>query len=200
MSAKDAKSNAFFRAFDDASREEQAALIAETEEYKKRELNAAREKAQQKYDEYILNAAADFAAADGIEAEKRAFELKTEVLSTRQGITERVFAAAKKKLEAFTKTSEYGVFLKNSVSEMVKLCGESPLTVFVKEDDFSFSSELQKISASVTVKTDSSIEIGGAYGICEEEHIKLNDLLETRLNAQKDWFYENSGLSLKTPR
>lgn len=200
MAAADARSNAFFKAFSDASREEQSALFAEIEKYKEQEFRNAEESAQHKYEEYIASATEDFAAEDGIEAEKRAAELKRNVLNLRTAITEKVFFAAEEKLLAFVQTAAYGELLKSSVGEMVKRCGGAPLTVFIKDRDLSFEAAIKAVFPAVTVKTDNAIRIGGVYGLCEEKRVTFNDLLETRLAAQRDWFYENSGLSFKSLR
>lgn len=200
MSASDARSNAFFKAVNDASREEQSALLAETENYKVQAIRDAAVAAQQKYEEYIAAATADFAAQDGIEAEKKAEELKRNALNVRTEITEKVFNAVIGMLHDFTSSDRYASFLKNSAAQMVKICGDAPVTVFMREADASFADTIKSVSPTVSVKTDNAIEIGGLYGVCEEKRLKLNDLLETRLAEQRDWFYENSGLSFKSLR
>lgn len=200
MSASNARSDAFFKAVNDASREEQSALLAETENYKVQAIRDAAVAAQQKYDEYIALATADFAAQDGIEAEKKAEELKRNALSVRNEITEKVFHSVVGMLRDFTLSEGYALFLKKSAEQMVKICGEAPVTIFLREADSLFTDKIKSVSPTVSVKTDNAIEIGGIYGVCEEKRLKLNDLLETRLAAQKDWFYENSGLSFKSLR
>lgn len=190
-------SDAFFRALNEASREQKSAIFEEIENYKAQQLAEARETAQRKYDEYILEATGGFASEDGAENEKRAAELRKEVMSVRSEITESVFAAVREKLKAFTETDGYEKLLIESARKMAEICGKFPLVIFMREKDLKFSDKIKAVSQSISVKTDESIEIGGIYGVCEEKAVRLNDLLETRLDAQKDWFYENSGLSLR---
>lgn len=196
MAATNAESNAFFRAINEASREREAEIAAEIREYKLRALNEAKETAQKKYDEYILSATAGFAGEDGIEAEKRAAKLKEELSRTRAEIADGVFSAVREKLAEFTKTDEYENLLVKSARKMAEICGENRLDIYMRKEDTRFADKIKGVSDSISVHEDSSIGLGGIYGVCEEKSIKLNDTLETRLEAQKPWFRENSGLKI----
>ena len=103
----DAKSEAFFRAIREASREQESAIMADIQQYKAQQLAEARALADKKYEEYVSAAVAGFALEDGIEAEQRAAELKKEVIAVRTDITKSVFDDVHKKLEAFTGTPDY---------------------------------------------------------------------------------------------
>ena len=195
MAAANNESSAFLRAINEASLEQKSALIAETEQYREQRLAAARELAQKKYDEYILAGTASFASEAGVEAERRTSLLKKEVIETRAKITENVFSAVKERLESFTQTAEYENLLLSSAKKMAELCNGSPFVIFMREADMKFSEKIKAVSPEISIDTDNAIRIGGIYGVCAEKSIKLNDLLETRLEAQKEWFYENSGLS-----
>lgn len=193
---EDIKCEAFFKAINEASEERKAAIMAEVESYKAKQLKKAQAEAEKKYNEYISEATGRIALSDGVETEKHSAEIKKEIASVREKIEERVFSAVKEKLKSFTETEAYKELLTESASKMVKLCGDAPVTIFMKEKDLKYAEALKSVSPAITVSTDNSIEIGGIYGICAEKRIKLNDLLETRLSSQKSWFYENSGLTL----
>ncbi len=193
---EDMKCEAFFKAINEASEERKAAILAEVESYKAKQLKKAEAEAEKKYNEYIAEATGRIALSDGVETEKHSAEIKKEIASVRKEIENRVFSAVKEKLKAFCETPEYRELLVNSAEKMAKLCGGAGLTIFIREKDLKYADALKSVSPGITVSTDNSIEIGGIYGICAEKRIKLNDLLETRLSSQKSWFYENSGLTL----
>lgn len=192
----DAKSEAFFRAIREASREQESAIMADIQQYKAQQLAEARALADKKYEEYVSAAVAGFALEDGIEAEQRAAELKKEVIAVRTDITKSVFDDVHKKLEAFTGTPDYQELLLESAKKMAAFCGNAPITIYLREQDLPFADTIRAVSPTISVSADNTIGLGGLYGVCEEKAVRLNDLLETRLAAQKDWFYEHSGLSL----
>lgn len=192
----DAKSEAFFRAIREASREQESAIMADIQQYKAQQLAEARALADKKYEEYVSAAVSGFALEDGIEAEQRAAELKKEVIAVRTDITKSVFDDVHKKLEAFTGTPDYRELLLESAKKMAAFCGNAPITIYLREQDLPFADAIRAVSPTISVSADNTIGLGGLYSVCEEKAVRLNDLLETRLAAQKDWFYEHSGLSL----
>lgn len=195
MAAADIKSDAFFKAIHESSLEQKTSVISEIEAYKAQQLAQAKAAAEKKYEEYILAETANFASEDGMETEKRSAILKKEVIDVRTGITEKVFSAVRAKLADFTKTGEYGDLLEESAKKMAAICADASLVIYMREQDLPYADRIKAVSPTISVRTDASIGLGGIYGISAEKSIKLNDLLETRLSLQRDWFYENSGLS-----
>ncbi len=196
MKTENAKSSAFLKTIDDASREQKSAVIAQTEEYKAKRLLEAKEEAQRKYNEYIEEQSRILELEFGTNTQKRDSILKKEIIDARMRITQDVFGAVEKKLVSFTQTPEYKDFLIKSAKKISDLCGSFPITVFLRGRDMQFSEDIKAVFGNISVEADDSIKIGGIYGVCAAKSVKLDDLLETRLEEQKEWFYENSGLSL----
>ena len=46
------------------------------------------------------------------------------------------------------------------------------------------------------IKTDGSIILGGCKGINDKNSMRADDTLDSRLEAQRELFYEKSGLSI----
>jgi vacuolar-type H+-ATPase subunit E/Vma4 len=68
----------------------------------------------------------------------------------------------------------------------------------VREQDLKYSDFLREnIKTLSSVECDSSIAIGGCKAKCPGSNAELDDTLDTRLESQKAWFYENSRLILK---
>ena len=51
-------------------------------------------------------------------------------------------------------------------------------------------------AGSTEVVADNSIKIGGIKGFCKAMNIVADETLDSKLYAQKEWFIENSGLSV----
>lgn len=194
--ATDNISLGFFKAINEASSEQKSAMIEETEKYKNQQLLAAKEIAEKKYEEFILSATAKMASEDSVEAEKLSLELKKNVLSKRQSITDSVFEDVVSRINEFTKSDDYKAMLLKSAEKMVEICKDDHITVYIHSRDMIFANDIKSVSSTIELSTDDKITLGGMYGICKSRSVKLNDLLETRLSVQKNEFYKNSGLSL----
>lgn len=196
MPATDNTSIDFFKAISEASTEQKSAMIAEIEQYKEQQLLEARETAEKKYEEYILSASAKMADEDGVESEHLSLNLKKKVIAVRTEITDSVFSDVKKKAEAFVQTDEYRKMLIASAKKMVSLCGGAAIVIQLNSRDMKYAEDIKAVSDTVTVEENNRIVLGGIYGVCSQRAVRFNDLLESRLSAQKAEFYENSGLSL----
>lgn len=197
MPATDNTSIAFFRAINETSGEIRSAVAEETRKYRQQQLDSARETADRMYDEYIASALTKMAGEDGIEAEQLSMSLKKKVLSVRQNITDSVFHDVTEKLQAFVQTEEYGRMLILSAEKMADICKDQQLVIFINSRDMKYADSIKSISDTMTVEADDKIILGGIYGVCKKLRIKLNDLLENRLDAQKAQFCEYSGLTLQ---
>ncbi len=191
-----AKSQAFFKAINDASRSHNDAIIKETESFKLHELEKAKAEAQRVYDEYVFAATQKMAVSDGVEAQRLSFELKKQVIAARQEITDSVFNNVTQKIKEFTATDDYAHMLVSSAEKMVKICGSDEIVIYLRSEDKIYEDRIKAVSASISTAVDDEITLGGIYCICEKKSLKLNDCLETKLENQKEWFYENSGLYL----
>lgn len=191
-----AKSQAFFKAINDASRSHNDAIIKETESFKLHELEKAKAEAQRVYDEYVFAATQKMAVSDGVEAQRLSFELKKQVIAARQEITDSVFNNVTQKIKEFTATADYADMLVSSAEKMVKICGNDEIVIYLRSEDKIYEDRIKAVSATIATAVDDEITLGGIYCICEKKSLKLNDCLETKLENQKEWFYENSGLYL----
>lgn len=191
-----AKSEAFFKAINDASRSHNDAIIKETDSFKLHQLEKAKEEAQKLYDEYVFAATQKMTLNDGIEAQKLSFELKKRVIAARQEITDSVFKNVTEKIKEFTSTAAYADFLTASAEKMVEICGNNEIVIYLRSEDKIYEKIIKAVSASISTAVDDTITLGGIYCICEKKSLKLNDCLEAKLESSKEWFYENSGLYL----
>lgn len=113
-------------------------------------------------------------------------------LSTRRGeLADTVFAEAKAALVQFTAGPDYAPWLCQSAAELAAKLGAGTV-LYARTADLPL---LQgKLPAGCTLKADDGITLGGLKA--EGGALSADDTLATRLDAQRDWFLENSGLSI----
>ena len=112
-------------------------------------------------------------------------------------MTDSVFRKAEEKLIEYTKTAEYSEKLLESAKNIAALFGNESCTLYVNEKDMNFADKLKSLFGRETdVCTDKTIKIGGLKGYCKALSIVADETLDSKLGAQREWFIENSGLSV----
>lgn len=192
-----AKTDNFLKAIKKYASDQKAALDNEVEQLKSRKLKEAEEKA--KHDsEKLIN--------DKLE-EKRNQQTSILAMKTQEGqkklfleraaMTEEVFKKAQDKLIEYTNTDKYPEKLRKNASEIAELFGNNDCVLYVNERDLNSADSIKAaFGGNAEVVADKSIKIGGIKGYCESMGIVADETLDSKLAMQKDWFIENSGLSV----
>ena len=120
-------------------------------------------------------------------------EMMAQIVSKRNEITDRVFSAVEKRVENFTKSSDYQSFLENSVKEIISTIGEDTV-IYIRPEDEKYISVLS--TACKGVEIDKTIRLGGCKGVNEKRAMREDDTLDSRFEQQKQEFYSASGLSV----
>lgn len=124
-------------------------------------------------------------------------EAQGKVYQKREEITNSVFEKAFAKLKDFTSTPQYKDLLIKSAKEIADIFKENSCVIFISENDNKFAQDIKaQFSGEVTVENDVAIKIGGIKGFCKDLKIVADNTLDSKLNSQKDWFTENSGLKV----
>jgi vacuolar-type H+-ATPase subunit E/Vma4 len=115
----------------------------------------------------------------------------------RNKMTESVFAKAEEKLISFTNTNEYIEKLLDSAKLIADLFGNESCTLYVNERDLNNADKIKALfGGSTEITADKTIKIGGIKGYCSALRIVADETLDSKLDLQKPWFIENSGLSV----
>ncbi len=115
----------------------------------------------------------------------------------RAEMTENVFKKAAEKLVEFTNTQEYADMLLEYSKNIAELFGDKSCVLYVNEKDMASADKIKALfNGHVEIMSDKTVKIGGIKGYCEEMRIVADETLDSKLYAQKDWFIENSGLSV----
>ena len=115
----------------------------------------------------------------------------------RGAITDEVFGDAREKLTAFTESDGYADFLKKSAAGFAAGFPQGDVTVYVRPGDMRFADDIKKaFGRDCKVESSDEITIGGCRAGVAGGSTVADDTLDTRLEAQREWFLENSGMSV----
>lgn len=115
----------------------------------------------------------------------------------RGAITDEVFGDAREKLTAFTESDGYADFLKKSAAGFAAVFSQGNVTVYVRPGDMRFADDIKNaFGRDCKVESSDEITIGGCRAGVAGGSTVADDTLDTRLEAQREWFLENSGMSV----
>lgn len=115
----------------------------------------------------------------------------------RGAITDEVFGDAREKLVTFTESDGYADFLKKSAAGFAAVFPQGDVTVYVHPGDMRFADDIKNaFGRDCKVESSDEIAIGGCRAGVVGGSTVADDTLDTRLEAQREWFLENSGMSV----
>ena len=116
------------------------------------------------------------------------------LIQKRNSMEESVFKAVTDKIAEFTESSCYEDFLMESARQMSELLGEGS-KLMIRPCDTKLSPLIRNaFGKDCTVEADEAIVLGGMIGEDAALGLAANDSLDDRLEAQREWFRENSAL------
>ena len=194
---KNNKTDNFLKAINKYSKLERQQIQNDIETVREEELKKAEANGKKMAREYITKEySAVKTAVTGQYAVKN-LEAQGKVYQKREEITNSVFEKSFKKLKDFTSTPQYKDLLIKSAKEIADIFKENSCVIFISENDNKFAQDIKaQFSGEVTVENDVAIKIGGIKGFCKDLKIVADNTLDSKLNSQKDWFTENSGLKV----
>lgn len=109
----------------------------------------------------------------------------------RNSLSDGLFDGVAEKIENFTKSSEYPIFLEKSAENLVKVIG-SDIVFYLRPCDMIYSDILQRYAKNAVIKEDSSIRLGGIAATDKYETLRADDTLDSRFKTEKKAFFENA--------
>ena len=194
---KNNKTDNFLKAINKYSKLERQQIQNDIETVREEELKKAEANGKKMARDFIAKEySAVKTAVTGQYAVKN-LEAQGKVYQKREEITNSVFEKSFKKLKDFTSTPRYKDLLIKSAKEIADIFKENSCVIFISENDNKFAQDIKaQFSGEVTVENDVAIKIGGIKGFCKDLKIVADNTLDSKLNSQKDWFTENSGLKV----
>ena len=190
------KESKFLDAINKYAEQQKAQITQEIEDYKNTKIEQATQQGLQ--DAYDL-IRADIASRKAVivnDLAKKQLELRNELFRERQALADKVFAQAREKLTAFTKTADYADFLRRSLEEIKAHCGTAQCVVSIAPSDEEKRSLIESVLPDAQIAVDQHILIGGIKANCPALGILMDDTLDARLEEQREWFIENCGMKV----
>ena len=119
-------------------------------------------------------------------------ETGAELAARRSEIAQEVFDACEERLAAFTAKPEYADYLKKSADALLALLHADKAVFYARPQDVEAAKSA--VPAGCEVTADTTIRLGGLRAKCGA--VEADDTLDMKLEAQKDWFLQNSGMSI----
>lgn len=194
---KTTKTDNFLNAIKKYAQEQRNAMRSEVEHLKEEKIKQAEAKGRYDSERLIKNRLELKRNEEISKLAKMTQEGQKQLFLERSKMTETVFKKAEEKLIEYTNTAEYSEKLIQSAKNIADIFGSEDCLLYVSKKDISASDRISALfDGKADVVQDNSIKIGGIKGYCKTLSIVADETLDSKLYAQKDWFIENSGLSV----
>lgn len=190
------KTSSFLKAINKYAQKQSEAIRLEAEEFRKQEIEKATKEGLNDAYTLIQKEIAVRKAQIVSDVAKREQESRKQLFVKRNEIVEKVFADAKAELVNFTQSDKYISYIEKSAKEIAQLFDNNNCVVYLKESDLNKADLIKGIINNSEICVDNSIELGGIKAYCETLSVMADDTLDTKLNDQRVWFAENSGLKV----
>ena len=191
------KTDNFLKAIKKYAKEQKTAMHGEVKQLKSERLKEAEEEAKRESQRRIKENLRDARSRKTAEFAKKVREGRSELFLQRAAMVDEIFELAARKLVAYTASAEYAAELKDGAKAIAELFEDSDCVIMLNERDLGAAEEIKDLfTGSVEVRADSSIRIGGVRGWCESKGVIADETLDTKLEAQREWFTENSALTM----
>lgn len=190
------KESKFLDAINKYAERQKAQITQEIEDYKNTKIEQATEQGLQDAYDLIHEDISKRKSAIVNDLALKQLGERNALFSERQSICDKVFEEARVKLLDFTKTEDYTEFLQRSLKEIAALCGTDSCEISVCPADEDKRGLILSLIPGASVSADNHITLGGIRAYCPQKGVMMDDTLDTRLNEQRRWFVENSGLKV----
>lgn len=194
---KTAKTDNFLKAIKKYADNQRNTILNEVDNFKKEKIAEAKKKAEYDSEKLIKDKLEAKKNEQTSKIAKLMQEGQRKLFLERAEMTESVFKKAEEKLIEFTKTTKYSELLNNYAKNISALFDGKSCVIYINERDMAFADQIKTLfGGKAELCADKTIKIGGLKGYCEALSIVADETLDSKLNAQREWFFENSGLSV----
>lgn len=188
-------SDNFLKAIEKYAEEQRNKIRFESESFKKQELEKAEAEGLREAYTLIQREMAAIRTEISSQLSRDEMESRKKIFEKRNQMTETVFEKVTQKLVKFTNTADYEKLILESVKRIAKTLKADDVIFFVKESDLKLADKIKSaFSPSCEVKSSKEIKIGGITGRSASLGLIADETLDTKLDGQREWFYQNSGL------
>ncbi len=191
------KPDRFLRAIKKYASEQKSAMKSEVKQMKIERLKAAEDQAKRDSEQLIREKLSEAQSRETVILASKTKEGQKKLFIARREMVDKVFEKAAERLIEYTKTDAYQKKLLESARAVAEVFGGSDCELYVNERDMKSADDIRALfGGNATVTADNSIRIGGVKGSCRSLRIIADETLDTKLEAQREWFVENASLSV----
>ncbi len=191
------KAGNFLDAIKKYSENERQTAIAELEAKKAKKLKKAERLASADAERAIKKKLSEEKSKITSEYAVKNLEAQGELFKKRDVMVKEIFERAQEKLTKFTLTDDYGSKLIADAKEIADTFGDNDCVIYLNKKDMKYADEIKLLfNSSAEIKEDIKIRIGGVRGFCERLNLVADNTLDSKLEAQKEWFVENADLRI----
>ena len=203
----------FLKAIEKYAEEQRNKIRFESESFKKQELEKAEAEGIREAYTLIQREMAAIRTEISSQLSRDEMASRKKIFEKRNKMTENVFEKVTQRLVEFTKTTDYEKLMLESVKKIAQALKADDVIFFIKESDLKFADKIKvaytaerlkdkkladkiksAFSPSCEVKSSKEIKIGGITGRSASLGLIADETLDTKLDGQREWFYQNSGL------
>ena len=188
----------FLQAIKRYAEEQQRCSEIEAEQLKKEKLNNAKAKGKHDSEKYIKDMLEQKRNEETSKLATLIAEGRKKLFMERAEMTEEIFKMAENKLHKYSATQEYKNKILESAQNIAALFGNKSCVVYINEKDLASADKIKEIfnSNAEVLADNKSVKLGGIKAFCKELSIVADETLDSKLEAQREWFTENSSLSV----
>ena len=191
------KTDNFLKAIEKYAAEQRSKIESEAEEFKSKELNKAEEDGLKEAYVLLQKKMLSINTSIARELSKAENASRKSTFAKRQEIEDKVFERAKEKLLEYAGTDKYITKLLESAKTVSEKLTADDVTLYVCERDLKLKNKIiSAFGRKCDVQASNEIQIGGIMGISRKVGLLADETLDTKLQNQREWFCENSGLTI----
>ena len=131
-----------------------------------------------------------------VEISHKELEERKKLSQRRKEIMKDVFKESRIKLQEFSCSDKYEIFLERSCKSVAQVINTPDLEILVKSQDIKYEDLIKKIFNNCELKITDKIKLGGIIAQSKSKKIIVDDSLDSRLKSQRSWADENFGVLL----
>ena len=191
------KTDNFLKAIRRYAKQQKNAVKGEVKQLKTERLKEAEEKAKRDSQSLIREKLHEIRSRQTAILAAKTQEGQKKLFIERSAMVEEVFKMAADRLTEYTHSDEYAAKLRDSAKAVAAVFDGRDCVVYLSDRDLGAAEEIKSLfGGNAEIKADKSIRIGGVKGYCAGMGIIADETLDSKLEAQREWFVENAALSV----
>ena len=191
------KTDNFLKAIRRYAKQQKSVMKGEVKQLKTERLKEAEEKAKRDSQRLIKDKLQETRTRQTAILAKKTQDGQRKLFIARSAMVEEVFKKAADKLVEYAKSDAYTSKLTDSAKAIADVFDGRDCVLYVNERDLGAAEGIKALfGGSTEVRADKTIKIGGIRGYCASMGIIADESLDSKLEAQREWFVENAALSV----